>query len=183
MSRCCAGTKDHPRRCGENGACNGRRKERIGSPPQVRGKRDAALPVVKAARITPAGAGKTPVADARAVCARDHPRRCGENSLNSSSCRSRSGSPPQVRGKLSSSSSPAASQRITPAGAGKTSRQAARLRLSRDHPRRCGENRLRLRQSFAEIGSPPQVRGKPLTFPNKHFLHRITPAGAGKTDK
>ena len=51
--------RDHPRRCGEN-----RRRERgegvyLGSPPQVRGKRDAVLLFSRSDRITPAGAGKT----------------------------------------------------------------------------------------------------------------------------
>ena len=51
----------------------------------------------------------------------------------------------------------------------------------RDHPRRCGENRLFF--DFAQIhkGSPPQVRGKlHPRFPDI-CKGRITPAGAGKT--
>ena len=50
---------------------------------------------------------------------------------------------------------------ITPAGAGKTLRVLLKMRLLRDHPRRCGEN---------------------CTVPTVSSLsRRITPAGAGKT--
>ena len=52
-------------------------------------------------------------------------------------------------------------QRITPAGAGKTRLKSIRLNRNGDHPRRCGENRNHARYT--------QRAG------------RITPAGAGKT--
>ena len=35
--------------------------------------------------------------------------------------------------------------------------------------------------SLATSGSPPQVRGKQRTNGDAGFIHRITPAGAGKT--
>ena len=59
--------QDHPRRCGENAAKNIAGTQRLGSPPQVRGKLGQCGCCVADAGITPAGAGKTPVADARAV--------------------------------------------------------------------------------------------------------------------
>ena len=91
------------------------------------------------------------------------------------------GSPPQVRGKLSAFSSCAQPSRITPAGAGKTKFCRFQHGSLGDHPRRCGENRLRQLGQRNRLGSPPQVRGKPPEdFPGAAAF-RITPAGAGKT--
>ena len=70
---------DHPRRCGENSnvqLSNGGSK---GSPPQVRGKLFSAASLPRWAGITPAGAGKTLCSIDNYVLAKDHPRRCGEN--------------------------------------------------------------------------------------------------------
>ena len=50
---------DHPRRCGENFLFKRILFARIGSPPQVRGKRWFPEPDYDADGITPAGAGKT----------------------------------------------------------------------------------------------------------------------------
>ena len=50
----------------------------------------------------------------------DHPRRCGENGIDSSKNVSMLGSPPQVRGKRSGNDLTISIMRITPAGAGKT---------------------------------------------------------------
>ena len=51
--------RDHPRRCGENPLFFHRMAARLGSPPQVRGKRVPSGVEVNNRRITPAGAGKT----------------------------------------------------------------------------------------------------------------------------
>ena len=113
-------TWDHPRRCGENFPHAVLQKVATGSPPQVRGKPVTASRAVCAARITPAGAGKTNRVNMQLLAGRDHPRRCGENP----SCRhqsvSFSGSPPQVRGKRAKSVPNFPNIGITPAGAGKT---------------------------------------------------------------
>ena len=152
-----------------------------GSPPQVRGKREVRTTPRVTLRITPAGAGKTfsPAVNYRNK--KDHPRRCGENRQAATNKAAGAGSPPQVRGKQGACINQRRYQRITPAGAGKTYyRRMVQLRLQ-DHPRRCGENDS-LKKHIAEIaGSPPQVRGKPslLTYPRSR--RRITPAGAGKT--
>ena len=91
------------------------------------------------------------------------------------------GSPPQVRGKPPLSLFISDSVRITPAGAGKTSVSAVCEDLSKDHPRRCGENVLNLVPVCVGLGSPPQVRGKPDRHWETTRRQRITPAGAGKT--
>ena len=94
-----------------------------GSPPQVRGK--PRLP-----RVTDIYDG-------------DHPRRCGENLTVSSSSLAWTGSPPQVRGKRKALIVDDEARRITPAGAGKTRSDSSEKCTNKDHPRRCGENRLR----------------------------------------
>ena len=72
-------SKDHPRRCGENG-CTGQTTSRLrGSPPQVRGKPCMTHPALSRRRITPAGAGKTKTVHDLGAAGVDHPRRCGEN--------------------------------------------------------------------------------------------------------
>ena len=50
---------------------------------------------------------------------------------------------------------------ITPAGAGKTLHSSAIVCSIGDHPRRCGENDDGDISRLRDIGSPPQVRGKP----------------------
>ena len=73
------------------------------------------------------------------------------------------------------------SDRITPAGAGKTLRTCVNHFGRWDHPRRCGENGVSLYASVSILGSPPQVRGKPYPMKVNFVGVRITPAGAGKT--
>ena len=132
-----------------------------GSPPQVRGK-----PLKKAIeggenRITPAGAGKTKSCSCGVFVGKDHPRRCGENYDSVAAWIAAAGSPPQVRGKRNRKRTDRRINRITPAGAGKTSPGCFGWGLTWDHPRRCGENSDRIMQLSVPV--------------------RITPAGAGKT--
>ena len=91
------------------------------------------------------------------------------------------GSPPQVRGKLTVNVPLKPRLGITPAGAGKTYTASLKTAKRKDHPRRCGENRFAAKSNQNAPGSPPQVRGKP--YPNRIPSPRIgiTPAGAGKT--
>ena len=71
--------------------------------------------------------------------------------------------------------------RITPAGAGKTPSEISIRNFWEDHPRRCGENRLKVRIQVTHMGSPPQVRGKLIITAPDELGNGITPAGAGKT--
>ena len=73
--------------------------------------------------ITPADAGKTLSMSIYFTALRDHPRRCGENENADLSGLVGTGSPPQMRGKLSAGTLFSAVSRITPAGAGKTVKQ------------------------------------------------------------
>ena len=72
------------------------------------------------------------------------------------------GSPPQVRGKLIDEETGEITDRITPAGAGKTRNLIAARNNEPDHPRRCGENGAGKSHLCTAVGSPPQVRGKHL---------------------
>ena len=132
--------RDHPRRCGENYALAFELIEAEGSPPQVRGKLSRLFPCPRRERITPAGAGKTIFDCADINAARDHPRRCGENTAQQGQTVPAHGSPPQVRGKLAYIQKVEPVRGITPAGAGKTSLVTTACNGAPDHPRRCGEN-------------------------------------------
>ena len=132
-----------------------------GSPPQVRGKPFPADGSSTVRRITPAGAGKT--------------------FLSHLFCWLCQGSPPQVRGKRSIGQLLFLPEGITPAGAGKTIVPVLFLCLPADHPRRCGENLGFWVFEVRQMGSPPQVRGKPFETSTASHSTRITPAGAGKT--
>ncbi len=173
--------KDHPRRCGENYKRGLHRERPQGSPPQVRGKLCDSSRFAVTPGITPAGAGKTCIGNGSLYTGWDHPRRCGENFARPPRASASRGSPPQVRGKPFDLLSIIRKDRITPAGAGKTLQFVTLNTVSRDHPRRCGENFYPQRSMPAITGSPPQVRGKPGLPIKLSALVRITPAGAGKT--
>ena len=147
----------------------------------MRGKHIFYLLSEKELRITPAGAGKTQLPESSIEHSGDHPRRCGENHVSMLQALLHQGSPPQVRGKLSRSASFRNRCGITPAGAGKTYRLMWRKGVTRDHPRRCGENTQIFRHVASGLGSPPQVRGKLFNTSKALSCLRITPAGAGKT--
>ena len=117
---------DHPRRCGENYPLPGFILSFLGSPPQVRGKLAGKLFMQRLDRITPAGAGKTRPQRQAQRQRRDHPRRCGENCTRCTPMQTCRGSPPQVRGKLSTMMAWTDEDRITPAGAGKTLKRSFR---------------------------------------------------------
>ena len=173
--------KDHPRRCGENYTWDERGMGLLGSPPQVRGKHLSQRGSGDLTRITPAGAGKTGTSLKDGHEIQDHPRRCGENRADPESTHTRTGSPPQVRGKLEPLCAVISVRGITPAGAGKTKATLNERFVNQDHPRRCGENQIPNRHTLQTTGSPPQVRGK---LDVLHFFFTvlgITPAGAGKT--
>ena len=71
--------------------------------------------------------------------------------------------------------------RITPAHAGKTQSSTRIAKNTADHPRACGENRLRMHRKRRAFGSPPRMRGKRIITDTALRAWRITPAHAGKT--
>ena len=114
---CC---QDHPRVCGENWSRCHIPPTRSGLPPRVRGK------LLNARR--------------KLFNVKDHPRVCGENKRLRYQFIMRRGSPPRVRGKPAEQHEGFGRLRITPACAGKTFQLRYFPRVSRDHPRVCGEN-------------------------------------------
>ena len=69
---------------------------------------------------------------------------------------------------------------ITPACAGKSTKQEKHRDKAKDHPRVCGEKPCRCRYPVQPSGSPPRVRGKVQRRPAGIRPPGITPACAGK---
>ena len=131
--------QDHPRVCGEKIITRARLTMWAGSPPRVRGKARRTPTQPRKPRITPACAGKRPDCSCRCNPTWDHPRVCGEKSLNGVTLTAPGGSPPRVRGKAIMKRWHAVAVGITPACAGKSLGLHCRLGFGWDHPRVCGE--------------------------------------------
>ena len=174
-------SKDHPRGCGENSDYVKNEVRKIGSPPRMRGKRDAVAALEGGKRITPADAGKTVRMSLLLCTLPDHPRGCGENFPVAFSRKCPKGSPPRMRGKHERHGIACEGTGITPADAGKTLFMSVHTPIPQDHPRGCGENRTDFRAYTAFQGSPPRMRGKPSLPFLVRPQYRITPADAGKT--
>ena len=110
----------------------------------------------------------------------DHPRVCGEKEKPRRHWVNRQGSPPRMRGKVSGIIAARMCDRITPAYAGKRNHGQQRRTALKDHPRVCGEKDIHVISATAQIGSPPRMRGKALSYLTPCTECRITPAYAGK---
>ncbi len=154
-------TRDHPRTCGEHvfyGA------------------------VHKCGQwITPAHAGNTISLFADTSTFEDHPRTCGEHLFLQLCLYWLVGSPPHMRGTLRTINEKIKINRITPAHAGNTAQKRLSRRLSKDHPRTCGEHLLCSELYTFLSGSPPHMRGTLLLNLRSLEFDRITPAHAGNT--
>ena len=117
--------RDHPRVCGEKFFCRSLAAVTRGSPPRVRGKVLPRLLFLACIGITPACAGKRGHGRQSGRSAGDHPRVCGEKTIEHLHCLHGQGSPPRVRGKADLDVCPDGQCGITPACAGK--------RLKRSH--------------------------------------------------
>ena len=91
------------------------------------------------------------------------------------------GSPPRVRGKVSSQTAFDNDIRITPACAGKSGVPIICAPCVGDHPRVCGEKTIARQRKSRQMGSPPRVRGKGSARFQQRLLRCITPACAGKS--
>ena len=69
--------------------------------------------------------------------------------------------------------------RITPAHAGNSVILRTPLHLKQDHPRTCGEQRLKTAAREIGVGSPPHMRGTALSNVFASHALGITPAHAG----
>ena len=168
----------------------------------MRGKLTIICSDVNSSGITPADAGKTIRPCERQVAEQDHPRGCGENSLNGIFSATGLGSPPRMRGKHETELARHDRHGITPADAGKTLLSRIDFSRFRDHPRGCGENTNDETSISAHTGITPADAGKTSSamiastsaedhprgcgenrFPYRAHdaEYRITPADAGKT--
>ena len=173
--------RDHPRACGEKPSAHFSTACCTGSPPHMRGK--VILPALRKSqcRITPAHAGKRNGQDQPRSDRQDHPRTCGEKSLNLKNAFPTSGSPPHMRGKEKVGEVNTYEKRITPAHAGKSPPPSAPSGRKKDHPRTCGEKSFKPLTGSWRRGSPPHMRGKGIDASPLVLPVGITPAHAGKS--
>ena len=134
---------DHPRMCGEHHLSGNAGYWSWGSSPHVRGTHEMVGESAVSFGIIPACAGNTASRSACGSTRRDHPRMCGEHLVAAAVALEAAGSSPHVRGTLDIECGGQCLHGIIPACAGNTSPQPAIPQFSRDHPRMCGEHRLR----------------------------------------
>ena len=132
-------------------------------------------------RIIPAHAGNTSEAGKRGAARRDHPRTCGEHLKNMIFGLRRAGSSPHMRGTRVSCDTCAGAIGIIPAHAGNTHPSSVSLTGNRDHPRTCGEHRIRCCIFPFSSGSSPHMRGTPQAEGQLALQRGIIPAHAGNT--
>ena len=116
----CAAAKDHPRACGEKREFARFEPLNLGSPPRMRGEAGLAARHRAKSRITPAHAGRSFKQFIQSLFFQDHPRACGEKLALSAISVMAIGSPPRMRGEVSSAISKAFFIWITPAHAGRS---------------------------------------------------------------
>ena len=170
----------NPRVGGEKSLQTQRLLHQQGSPPRGRGKGAPARSRWPPAGITPAWAGKSMPWLRPGAAHGDHPRMGGEKVRLRWKPKSKKGSPPRGRGKVSDGEIAKGKVRITPAWAGKSSQTEIRHSSREDHPRMGGEKGLRVQYAAGLPGSPPRRRGKDDTLHISGFFPGITPAQAGK---
>ncbi len=112
---------------------------------------------------------------------KDHPRVCGEKESGEYWNDKHKGSPPRMRGKVQLQPGQPAALGITPAYAGKSAQLEGAPPLAQDHPRVCGEKRLKVVRVLVQRGSPPRMRGKEALHHGGCSERGITPAYAGKS--
>ena len=155
---------------------------RLGSSPRVRGKHRRGHPRLRAHRLIPACAGKTPRCAGACCWGAAHPRVCGENSTTTARASRRRGSSPRVRGKPVDGGPLGGGCRLIPACAGKTAPSSSTPAATSAHPRVCGENWANAGKELPFEGSSPRVRGKQGIEDGHRRRVRLIPACAGKTD-
>ena len=152
----------------------------VGSPPHMRGKGHQHPDWHGRRRITPAHAGKRTKHYKMFRGVEDHPRTCGEKEAKQLVPQGEWGSPPHMRGKVSSARHTPHGHRITPAHAGKSRAAVVVVAQAEDHPRTCGEKAGYKASGECIAGSPPHMRGKAASPPPGGMQCGITPAHAGK---
>ena len=152
----------------------------LGSPPRMRGKAIGVDVIGAMSRITPACAGKRGRCCPDRLRCWDHPRLCGEKIIAHVIPKLAQGSPPRMRGKVLTIPTSSNCVGITPACAGKSSRNETCWHRPWDHPCVCGEKIEMPYELLLKEGSPPRMRGKARSRCFVVEVMRITPAYAGK---
>ena len=133
--------------------------------------------------IIPACAGSTALYLGERRHIWDHPRMCGEHTVECPYSTAYRGSSPHVRGALALVLVGAKLLGIIPACAGSTSRSNGGGPPVRDHPRMCGEHpKAHCRATFC-LGSSPHVRGAHGEYTVDGVFDGIIPACAGSTSQ
>ena len=134
---------DHPRVCGEHVHCGSVFFAAWGSSPRMRGTLVDCLIARRRRGIIPAYAGNTRGVRPQRQHVRDHPRVCGEHCIVGGVQNVGEGSSPRMRGTHDEMVFRYALRGIIPAYAGNTSQATNSTIGRRDHPRVCGEHRIR----------------------------------------
>ena len=177
---------DHPRGCGEHIPVMHIVHDLLGSSPRMRGapvgERVCCLrPDGARLRIIPADAGSTLSQKLQAQPIKDHPRGCGEHTMDMASDGDLGGSSPRMRGAQQDQPGQKPRPGIIPADAGSTRFPRLSSRFSWDHPRGCGEHSEPVNRFVSLRGSSPRMRGAlgVIMVPSQYA--RIIPADAGST--
>ena len=136
------GIRDHPRACGEHGHQHGTHAADQGSSPRMRGTLQGRETKRYCEGIIPAHAGNTHGTRSCHPTARDHPRACGEHSINGKASLTAQGSSPRMRGTHSLRKYTLRHAGIIPAHAGNTDTIDSIIARYKDHPRACGEHAI-----------------------------------------
>ncbi len=146
----------------------------------MRGKETSKPHSIPRLRIIPAHAGKSVLRRNYTISVGDHPRSCGEKTKKPLNSKSRTGSSPLMRGKVSFECADSLGVRIIPAHAGKSMSYLRQYRVIRDHPRSCGEKCRPCTTADRPLGSSPLMRGKVPPMYHSRPAPGIIPAHAGK---
>ena len=147
----------------------------------MRGKLRTCQHLVSWTGNIPAYAGKTFPLYPHCRLQAEHPRVCGENSVEHIRAAKQCGTSPRMRGKLGFAFVLHFFHRNIPAYAGKTLSAAAIFGASKEHPRVCGENLNGTLSTLSLNGTSPRMRGKPGPLRGNPLTRRNIPAYAGKT--
>ena len=172
---------DHPRACGEHKQMLAPHEISEGSSPRLRGTLRTASCIRRRCGIIPALAGNTSVESSKRFPTGDHPRACGEHSMQETVGALSLGSSPRLRGTQPARVHARQSAGIIPALAGNTPALTRSRSPPWDHPRACGEHALFPVRPAPCLGSSPRLRGTH-TLPCGRAQHvGIIPALAGNT--
>ena len=129
-----------------------------GSPPLARERLSCIHQALQDTGITPACAGKTHSTKQKHSLNQDHPRLRGKDRHSTSADGLNLGSPPLARERRPHADACSNKSGITPACAGKTRDNRAKMVFRRDHPRLRGKDPSAQHWQLSAVGSPPLAR-------------------------